>query len=205
MKTRNIHLAVLMAATLGVSQVHAAEGYWDDKASDVWRSGAGECVHTGFWNTELATVIGCDGKEAAPPAPEPVAEVVPVAPEPVAMTAAEETVNFAFDRSDLDGTATAKIDSLVSKAKSQGSIKAVRLTGHTDRVGTDEYNTDLSLRRATSVSDYLVERSGVDAQSIEISGKGESEPLVGCEGVRGAAALECLAPNRRVEIVVDLF
>jgi outer membrane protein OmpA-like peptidoglycan-associated protein len=55
------------------------------------------------------------------------------------------------------------------------------------------------------VSDYLVQNAGVEAQAIEIGGKGESEPLVGCEGVRGAAAIECLAPNRRVEVIFDVF
>ena len=105
----------------------------------------------------------------------------------------------------MDATATAAIDSLVQQAKSKGSIKSVRLTGHADRVGTEDYNMDLSLRRASAVSDYLVQNAGVSAQSIEIAGRGESEPLVGCEGMFGAAALNCLAPNRRVEVLLDLM
>ena len=205
MKTRILQVAVVLAALVGASQIQAAEGYWDDKAADVWRSGSGECLHTNFWNADMA-IVGCDGKVAEPPpAPMPVVEAAPVAPEPVAMTSAEATVNFAFDRADLDSQATAALDSLVSQAKSQGSIKAVRLTGHADRVGTEEYNLDLSLRRAGSVNDYLVERAGVSPQAIEVSGKGESEPLAACEGMRGSAALSCLAPNRRVEAVIDLF
>ena len=63
---------------------------------------------------------------------------------------------------------------------------------------------DLSLRRAGSVSDYLIQRSGVDPQAIEIGGRGEAEPLVACEGERGAAAIRCLAPNRRVDVILDL-
>ena len=61
----------------------------------------------------------------------------------------------------------AAIDTLVNDAKSHGGIRAVRLTGHTDRIGTEEYNLDLSLRRAGSVSDYLIQRGGVDPQVIE--------------------------------------
>jgi OOP family OmpA-OmpF porin len=152
----------------------------------------------------MATVVGCDGyvePVAAEPAPEPVV----AAPVPMAMAPAAATVNFAFDRSDLDANATAAIDSLVSEAKSKGNIKAVRVTGHTDRVGAEEYNVGLSLRRAGAVNDYLVQNAGIGAEMIEMSGKGESEPLATCEGMRGAAALECLAPNRRAEIVFDLF
>lgn len=202
MKTRIIHLAALVASALGAAQVQAADGYWDDNAGSVWHSGSGECLHTGFWNPEMA-IVGCDGKVAE--APAPVVEQPEPVPVPVAMGPVEATVSFAFDRADLDATATSAIDTLVSEAKSKGSIKAVRLAGHTDRVGTDEYNLDLSLRRAGSVSDYLVQNAGVDPQAVEISGKGESEPLVDCEGMRGAAALDCLAPNRRVEVVLDLF
>jgi OOP family OmpA-OmpF porin len=121
------------------------------------------------------------------------------------MSTADAKVNFGFDRADLDATATAAIDTLVGQAKSKGSIKSVRVTGHADRIGTEEYNLDLSLRRASAVGDYLTQNAGIDAQSIELAGKGESQPLVGCEGVRGAALVNCLAPNRRVEVVLDLF
>jgi OOP family OmpA-OmpF porin len=55
------------------------------------------------------------------------------------------------------------------------------------------------------VGDYLERNAGISSQAIEIGGKGEAEPLVGCEGVRGTAAIECLAPNRRAEIVFDVF
>jgi len=202
MKIRVMQLLVMTAALVGGSQAMAAEGYWSNTAGEVWRSGAGECVHTGFWAMDMA-IVGCDGKEAEP---EPVAEPAAApAPAPVAMAPVEATVNFGFDRADLDGTATAAIDTLVSNAKSKGSIKSVRVTGHADRIGTEDYNQDLSLRRASAVGDYLVQSAGIPAQSIEIGGKGESQPLVACEGVRGAAAIECLAPNRRVEVVFDVF
>lgn len=203
MRIRVFHLLMVMASMLGASQIMAAEGYWTNSSGEVWRSGAGECWHTGFWAPEMA-IVGCDGKEAEP---APVAEPAPApAPAPAPMAAPmEATVNFGFDRADLDGKATAAIDTLVSNAKSKGSIKAVRVTGHADRIGTEDYNQDLSLRRASAVSDYLVQNAGIAAQAIEIGGKGESQPLVGCEGVRGAAAIECLAPNRRVEVVFDVF
>jgi len=203
MKFFGTSLAVVFAAVFGASQAQAAEGYWNEAGGSVWMSGYGECIHTGYWTPEMA-IVGCDGKMAEQAAPAPVAEPAP-APAPVAVSTANATVNFGFDRADLDQNATAAIDTLVRQAKAAGGIKAVRLTGHADRIGTEEYNLDLSLRRASSVSDYLVQRAGVDPQAIEIAGKGESQPLVGCEGIRGAAAIKCLAPNRRVDIDMDVF
>lgn len=200
MKIRATYIAAVVASVLAVSQqAQAADGYWNEKGGSVWRSGAGECVHTGFWQPAMA-IIGCDGKVAEEPKPEPVA----AAPAP-AMVSTDGKVGFGFDRADLDADATAAIDTLVGEAKSKGGIKSVRVTGHADRIGTEEYNLDLSLRRAGAVGDYLTQNAGVDAQAIELAGKGESQPLVGCEGVRGAALVNCLAPNRRVEVVFDLF
>lgn len=197
-------LACLTVLALGLSlaaQSHA--GYWQSADGGVWHSGAGECVHTGYWTPEMA-IVGCDGKTADVPTPAAAAPAAPK-PAPVAMTAANLAVNFAFDRADLDAEATAALESLVQKAKGSGSIRSARVTGHADRVGTEEYNLDLSLRRASAVSDYLVQRGGLDPQSIEIAGKGESQPLVACEGAFGAAALKCLAPNRRVEVILELL
>jgi OOP family OmpA-OmpF porin len=200
MKIRMVQLVVLAAMLLGMFPAHA--GYWHDSSGTVWRNSAGECWRTGSWTPEMI-IVGCDGKVAeAEPAPAPAPE--PVAAAPV-MAPAEATVNFGFDRADLDGTATGALDTLLQQAKSQGRIKAVKLTGHADRIGTEEYNLDLSLRRASSVSDYLVQQGGVDPQAVEIAGKGESQPLVACDGVRGAEAIRCLAPNRRVDVMLELF
>lgn len=197
MKIRATYLAAVAVSLLAVSQVQGAEGYWSAKGDSVWRSGFGECVHTGFWSMDMA-IVGCDGK-VAEAAPEPVA------PAPVAMPSMDAKVHFGFDRADLDATATAAIDKLVSQARTKGQIKSVMVTGHTDRIGTEDYNLDLSLRRAGAVGDYLSQNAGIDAQSIELVGKGESQPLVGCEGLRGNALLECLEPNRRAELILDLF
>ncbi len=70
----------------------------------------------------------------------------------------------------------------------------VSIEGHTSTEGTDDYNLDLSARRAQAVVDDLVAR-GFDAGSIAAVGKGESEPLVTPDREETARTL-----NRRVEI-----
>lgn len=199
MKKNMLQLALLLALASGFA--HAEDGYWFSGAGEVVTNSSGECWHTGYWAAAMA-IVGCDGKVAE--APAPVMEPAPPAAPAPAVTSAEAKVEFGFDKADLDADAMAAIDTLVNDAKSRGSIKAVRLTGHADRIGTEDYNMDLSLRRANSVSDYLIQRSGVDPQAVEIGGRGEAEPLVACEGERGAAAIRCLAPNRRVDVILDL-
>ncbi len=186
-------LQLILVSLLGFGVVPAQAGYWHDSSGEVWRNSAGECWHTGYWTPEMA-IVGCDGA---------VAEVVVV--EEVVVGSVDATVNFDFDRSDLNAEATAAVDQLVRRASADGRIKSVKLIGHADRIGTEDYNLDLSLRRASAVADYLVQQGAVEPQLVEMAGKGESEPLVACEGVRGAAAIECLAPNRRVDLVFDLF
>jgi OOP family OmpA-OmpF porin len=86
----------------------------------------------------------------------------------------------------------------------RGSFKAtdaVKVTGHTDRLGSHAYNNALSLARANTVRDYLVQ-AGVPAQKIQVQGKGESESKVHCAQTARADLIDCLAPNRRVEIEV---
>ncbi len=69
------------------------------------------------------------------------------------------------------------------------------VVGHTDRVGSVTANDQLATKRANSLRDQLIKR-GVDAESIEASGRGEREPLV-------PTADEVAEPrNRRVEILV---
>ena len=54
----------------------------------------------------------------------------------------------------------------------------LRVEGHTDAVGTPEYNLSLSKRRALSVAEYLVDHRGIAPDRFVLVGKGMSEPMV---------------------------
>lgn len=111
---------------------------------------------------------------------------------------------FAFGKSgigDVSEGARQQLDALASRL--QGSeYGLVRIVGHSDRIGSDKANMALSTRRAHSVRDYLLERGVPDAKMVA-TGRGPYEPVVPCEGERRQALIDCLAPNRRVEIRVD--
>ncbi len=154
-----------------------------------------------------APVVAEPAPEPAPiaAAPEPMPEPAP-APEPVKCTPQMDTITvdaaklFGYDKANLQDEGKAALDEAAAKIKAAPEIKAVIVTGHTDRIGSEAYNQKLSERRANQVKDYLAAQ-GVDAAIIEAVGKGESEPVVQCAGNKATKKLiSCLQPNRRVEI-----
>ena len=72
----------------------------------------------------------------------------------------------------------------------------LQVEGHTDSVGTDDYNQQLSEKRAGTVRDYLVQQ-GISADSIESRGFGKTEPVASNETPEGRQQ------NRRVEMVIS--
>jgi OOP family OmpA-OmpF porin len=157
----------------------------------------------------MPVVAAAEPAPAAVVEPAPVPEPAPVvepAPAPEACKPSSETITvgaeklFAFDKAALKAEGKAALDEAAAKIKANPEIKAVVVTGHTDRIGSDAYNQKLSEKRAKQVADYLVSQ-GVDSAIISSSGKGESEPVVQCKGSKATKKLiSCLQPNRRVEI-----
>lgn len=132
----------------------------------------------------------------------PAAPITPKADEPVTAS-----LLFDFDRSVLRPGETSKLDELTAKFKG-GAFGRVDAVGHADRIGPDPYNLRLSERRAEAVRAYLVGK-GVDAGNIRTEAKGEREAKTG-EGCKKLGAgkrknqklVECLQPDRRVEITL---
>ena len=90
------------------------------------------------------------------------------------------------------------MNALNDSIKAQGtSVANIDVIGHTDNTGSEEYNMELSIRRAESVREYMVSE-GVDASIINVYGEGESNPLASNETREGRAE------NRRVDIHVGI-
>lgn len=85
-----------------------------------------------------------------------------------------DTVFFDFDKSNIKPSETAKLEAVASKMKSYTG-KALRVEGHCDERGTEEYNRALGERRALSAREYLV-RLGLDPQMIDTITFGEDRP-----------------------------
>jgi OOP family OmpA-OmpF porin len=140
-----------------------------------------------------------EAKPAPPPPPPPPPKPTPPpppapAPKPVERTIILDNVLFDFDKTAVKPDGTKILDRLIVFLK-ENADKRVDLEGHTDSVGTDQYNQSLSEKRAVSVKDYLTKR-GVAASRIATKGFGESKPIADNKTAEGRAK------NRRVEIKV---
>ena len=110
---------------------------------------------------------------------------------------------FDFDRYAVRSDARDKLDALADDL-SGVEYDEILVVGHADRIGTPEYNQRLSERRAGSVKNYLVGK-GMSADRIKTEGRGEFEPATDpafCQGLRKQKLIDCLQPDRRVEVTV---
>lgn len=170
----------------GVHTGNEQEGYdFLKRLSSLSRCGsvrAAGSIGTGFEVRQFAKAV-----MAGPAAPPPVAAG------PCAGVIRLRGVEFEFDRDVITQGSKPVLDVAVEQLNKCPDIR-VNVSGHTDSVGSEGYNSDLSYRRARAARDYLVE-SGISAGRLEAEGKGESEPIAPNNGAAGRAQ------NRRVELM----
>jgi OOP family OmpA-OmpF porin len=181
-----------------------SSGYAHDASGVVVRDNSGDCVRTSNWTSESATK-DCDAHLLPPPvaaAPAPEPEVAPAPAEIAAIEPQREPINisekagFDFDQAVLRAEDKQRLDAAVAQMKTLPEDATIQVTGYTDSVGTEEYNRELSMRRAQAAQEYLVS-NGVDQKRIVLSGMGESNPIASNDTADGRAQ------NRRVEVVAE--
>lgn len=100
-------------------------------------------------------------------------------------------VQFSFDSSRIEPSARPQLDALAEGIKLLPPNQKVVIEGHTDAIGTETYNLQLSQRRAAAVKSYLVSMHGIPADRLKDIGYGLKRPVDGADPV---------APeNRRVQ------
>lgn len=104
----------------------------------------------------------------------------------------KDTVHFVTGEARLAPDAAALLDGVVDVLVQNRDIKKLRVEGHTDNVGSEETNLDLSRRRAQAVMDYFVAQ-GIDASRLSAEGFGSTRPIAPNLTRRGREQ------NRRVE------
>ncbi len=110
---------------------------------------------------------------------------------------------FAFKSAKLLWAGKKQLDGVAAQL-ADGDYQSIRVVGHSDKIGKPDRNKKLSLRRAQAVKEYLVV-NGAEPDRIVIHGRGADEPVTRlgqCDGLAIQARRACLAPDRRVEIVV---
>jgi outer membrane protein OmpA-like peptidoglycan-associated protein len=112
------------------------------------------------------------------------------------VTLSEDQGNFAFGKSDLPETATARLDQMVTDLKADPKTIFIEIEGHTDDVGPEEVNQRLGLERAESVKRYLYENHRVPLHKISVISYGEEKPVAPNDN------RDSRAQNRRVVVRV---
>ena len=191
-------LAASVAATFAFSGQTYAGGedpYVYDSNGNPVMTGHGPCLYNGHGTLNEDTAIeACNPelvKKEVAPAPKPIVEPPPE-PKAEKVTLKADTY-FDFDKSNLKPEGKDTLDELVRDMGDLNSIAEIEVIGHTDSIGTEEYNQGLSERRAATVKDYLISKD-VPADVIQTEGRGELEPVATNETREGRAK------NRRVEI-----
>ncbi|MFO1364606.1 MAG: OmpA family protein [Burkholderiales bacterium] len=196
----------LVAAPAFAQAGKGTQGYVTDTRNAIVKDPYNLCWRTGYWTPAIAN-CECDKdllprEVCEPPAPKP-AVAPPPPPKPAAKPAPKpvtEKVTFAadvffdFDKAVLKPEGKAKLDDLVGKLKTV-ALEVIIAIGHTDNIGSKEYNQKLSVRRAEAVKAYLVSK-GIEPNRIYTEGKGLTQPIADNRTAAGRAK------NRRVEIEV---
>lgn len=221
---KHTHLAMACALALGVMSGTAfaqttaggaasqmpGQGYVVNGQGTVWRNAAGDCWRTDF-NPAATSREQCE--------PAPVARVVTPAPRPAEMAQAEPvrspppapvimTLNadalFDLNSAAVRPAGKVQLDRFARDIRGMNP-EMITAVGHTDRLGSAAYNQRLSEQRAEAVKAYLVSQ-GIAANRIQASGKGATQPVTeseNCTGPRSERLINCLQPDRRVEILVS--
>jgi outer membrane protein OmpA-like peptidoglycan-associated protein len=106
-----------------------------------------------------------------------------------------ESIFFGTDSDSILKRSRPVLDNLADVLEQHPEITELRIEGHTDDVGSDEDNLDLSERRAQAVRRYLI-RAGVDGRRLTAKGYGEAHPIASNETSEGREK------NRRVAFII---
>ena len=86
-----------------------------------------------------------------------------------------DRIHFDYDKSDIKPEDTQRLDGKAKLLKQFAAVR-IRITGHCDERGSDQYNIALGMRRATAAKAYLVQL-GIDASRIEVASLGREVPI----------------------------
>lgn len=111
-------------------------------------------------------------------------------------TLSDDSVKFSFDQNELPTAATNILDDLAGKVKGLDKAVYLEIEGHTDNIGSEQYNEMLGGKRAEAVRSYLAEKAGLPLHAMNVISYGESKPVSDNTSPDGRAK------NRRVVIRV---
>ena len=112
-------------------------------------------------------------------------------------------VLFDFDKADVLPKAEETLKKAADAIRERGPKGTVRIEGHTDAKGDDNYNMKLSVRRAESIRNWLAQKGGLSGVNFTTQGFGKTQPVAPNTNPDGSDNPEGRQKNRRVTIVMS--
>ncbi len=208
--TKHVKASALIVALLASTgaMAHGTHGYTvSEQSGEVVRNNYGECWENTYPNKAENGLVECGDK-----APEQKPELQTITEQVRETVSLQSEFLFGFDKSNLRPEAMTTLNDLAAQL-SGSDVQRVEVQGHTDFMGAEKYNQELSERRANVVANYLANQ-GVPAGKISAVGYGESQARMtaSCQAEvarmgkkvsaakKRAALIACIEPDRRVDV-----
>jgi OOP family OmpA-OmpF porin len=169
---------LIAAGSASLVQADMMEHFWSAPGKTAWTNSAGECWQSQAGPTDLAPCAAAEIIESL------VIELV--------------NDEFDFDSAAIKPEMAEALDGVARAVRNSPGDEMLTIVGHTDGVGSQEYNLDLGLRRADSTRDYLAS-IGIPSSRMVTRSAGKLEPIATNETEAGRAR------NRRIEIRTRLY
>jgi outer membrane protein OmpA-like peptidoglycan-associated protein len=177
-------------ATLTWSSANASSASIDQGVGSVGSSGSKQ-VCPGSTTQYTIAAVGEGGSRSA----STTVTVTPPPPAPKVIDRLTLHVNFDFDKATIRSADTAELQKAIDFVKKYQGYK-VSIEGHTDNIGSEQYNQRLSERRAAAVKEHLLKHGVADGARLKTKGYGKSKPIADNSTEKGRFE------NRRVEILI---
>ncbi|MBU9846347.1 porin OmpA [Rahnella ecdela] len=201
----NMETGIRPLAAVGTE--YAFNKNWAGRLEYQWVSNVGNSNQIGVSSdisSVSAGVVYRFGQHDETPVAVPVAVAAEAAPE-VTTFNMKSDVLFAYDSATLTAEGNAAITQLYNSPEMQAAKNSSTMViGYSDRLGSDQYNQQLSSKRAQVVADALIAQ-GLSAQNVSSEGRGSNDSVTGTQcdnGMPSAQLKDCLAPDRRVVIEI---
>ena len=213
MKITNFSLASVLALLImvvGTASFAKSLHPTRDHRGNVVTDSRGNCVRTEWVAHQCCDPCGYEDASISATPIEPPFEPIPkYLTREKAVTYVDlvrQSIYFKIDKDNIDTDDRERMNAVIKEIQNSDGVRAVRLVGYADRYASDDYNVDLSRRRAQNSLNYFDKKGFFKDDNVKFGFFGESRPVTNCsKSLPRKEQVACLQADRRVDIEVELY